>query len=341
MTTLTNDVRSSRLTSGLAFALLSAVSFGLSGSIGKGLLELGWSAGATTLARVAIGAAVLLYPGIAALRGRWSLVTRNAGMIVAYGLFAVAGAQFFYFMAIGTLDVSVALLVEYMAPVAVVGWLWARHGRRPGALTFVGAGFAALGMALLLNVFAGASLSLVGIAWALGAMIGATVYFSISGDDPTGLPGISLAAGGLLVATVVLAVAGAVGLMPMAAATGTVQLAGASLPWWAVTVLLGVITGAIAYVTGIAATRRLGSRLGSFVALTEVIAATSFAWLLLGQRLTLMQLGGAALVLVGVVFVKLGEPKAPADTSLALPPEEPQAASAHLPAPAPSRPVAT
>lgn len=309
MATFTHDMRTSRLGSGLAFALLAALSFGLSGSLGKGLLELGWSAGSITLARVVIGASVLVVLGIVALRGRWHLLRRNAGIVVAYGLFAVAGAQLFYFMAIGTLDVSLALLIEYMAPVAVVAWLWARHRLRPGALTFVGAGFAALGLALLFNVFGGASVSLVGIAWALGAMVGATVYFIISGNDSTGLPGISLAAGGLVVAAVVLAVAGAVGIMPLAFATGDVTLAGAGVPWWVMLLALGVVTAAVAYVTGIAATRRLGSRLGSFVALSEVLAATAFAWVLLGQSLSLPQLGGAALVLAGVVFVKLGEPK--------------------------------
>ena len=46
---------------------------------------------------------------------------------------------------------------------------------------------------------------------------------------------------------------------------------------------LGVVTAAIAYTTGIAASRRLGSRLASFVALLEVVAAVGFAWLLLDQ----------------------------------------------------------
>jgi len=70
---------------------------------------------------------------------------------------------------------------------------------------------------------------------------------------------------------------------------------------------LGVVTAALAYVTGIAATRRLGSRLASFVALTELIAALGFAWVLLGQAPRPVQLLGGALVLVGVVIVKSGE----------------------------------
>jgi len=69
---------------------------------------------------------------------------------------------------------------------------------------------------------------------------------------------------------------------------------------------------ALAYVTGIAATRRLGSRLASFVALTEVLAALGFAWILLGQAPRPVQLLGGALVLLGVVIVKSGERSASA-----------------------------
>ena len=47
--------------------------------------------------------------------------------------------------------------------------------------------------------------------------------------------------------------------------------------------VLGLVTAALAYATGIAASRRLGSRLASFVALLEVVAASCFAWLLLDQ----------------------------------------------------------
>src|SRR5690554_7669363 len=116
MTAMTHDAVRSRLSAGLAFAMVSAASFGLSGSLARGLLDVGWSAGAATLMRVSIAAAVLLVPAILAVRGRAHVVRKGWKIIVAYGLFAVAGAQLFYFLAVGYLDVSVALLIEYTAP---------------------------------------------------------------------------------------------------------------------------------------------------------------------------------------------------------------------------------
>ena len=314
MATMTHDVTRTafapRLATGIPLALLAAASFGLSGSLAKGLMAAGWTAGSAVLARVTIAALVLAVPGIMALRGRWHLLLRGLGTIVAYGLFAVAGAQLFYFMAVQSLDVGIAMLIEYLAPVAVVLWLWARHGHRPTKLTTVGAVIAGAGLVLLINVFGGANISIAGIAWALAAMVGATVYFIISGDASNPLPPVTLAAAGLAVAAAALAIAAVAGVLPMGASGGSVQFASFALPVWLTVLVLGIITAALAYVAGIAATRRLGARLGSFVALTEVLAAAIFAWVLLGEVPAPIQIAGAVLVLAGVIVVKVGEPTA-------------------------------
>jgi drug/metabolite transporter (DMT)-like permease len=317
LTTVTQQGSAPRLASGIGFALLAAASFGLSGSLAKGLMGLGWTAGSAVLVRVTIAALVLAIPGAIALRGRWNLLRTNIGSIVAYGIFAVAGAQLFYFMAVRTLDVGIAMLLEYLAPVAVVLYLWIRKGQKPSRVTAIGAAIAAAGLMLLINIFGGGAVSFVGIGWALGAMVGATVYFIISADTSNPLPPITLAASGLAVAAVVLAVTAVIGFLPMRIGFGDVQFVSFAIPAWLAVAVLGVVTAAVAYVAGIAATRRLGARLGSFVALTEVLAATIFAWVLLGQVPAPVQIAGAALVLIGVVVVKLGEPPmAPTETTV-------------------------
>ena len=304
----TGEVTGSRLRSGLGFAAISAVSFGAAGGLGRGLLDSGWSPGAATLSRVLIAAVVVVPMGLVALHGQWSLLRRNAGLITIYGVFAVAGAQFCYFSAVTSMQVGPALLIEYTAPAAVVLWLWLRHGQRPGALTLVGAGLAALGLVLLLDLVGGSGVSPVGVLWALGAMVGVATYFVVSADESTGLPPVTLAAGGLLVGGAVLALLGTVGLLPLVASTAPATYsAGREVPWWLPLLGLGLITAAVAYTTGIAATRRLGSRLASFVALLEVVAAIGFAWLLLGELPRTVQLLGGVLILAGVVVVKLGE----------------------------------
>ncbi|MDT9595131.1 DMT family transporter [Nocardioides zeae] len=315
MTTVTPDAppsgaRAGTTGAGLLLALVSASAFGLSGSFARGLLETGWTAGAAVTARIGLAALVLLVPALLAMRGRWALLIgrpRALGTVALYGVLAVAGAQLCYFYAVSYLQVGVALLLEYTAPVAVVVWMWLRHGQRPGPVTLAGAALAAFGLAMVLGVLSGVSLNVVGVLWGLGAMVGASAYFIISADGDNGLPGVVLAGGGLTVGAVVLGAAGLLGLLPMAASTSDVVFGELVVAWWVPVLGLGLVSAALAYVTGIAASRRLGSRLASFVALSEVVMALLFAWLLLDELPGPWQLLGGLLILAGVVVVKLGE----------------------------------
>ncbi|GAA2087327.1 EamA family transporter [Aeromicrobium tamlense] len=292
---------------GLLLAVTSALSFGTSGTMARGLMDAGWSPGAAFAVRVSLAALVLAIPGLLAVRGRYGLLLTHARTIVLYGLSAVVCAQLFYFMAVQRLDVGIALLIEYTAPVAVVLWMWLAHGQRPGRFTLIGAVVAAVGLALLLDVFGGAELDLIGVMLALVAMAGAAAYFVMSADDSSGLPPLTLAAGGLVVASVTFWIVAATGLLPLTMTKEQVTFATGSVPWWVPVLVLGFVAAALAYGTGIAAARHLGGRLASFVALTEVAAGLGFAWVLLDQVPKPLQLVGALLILGGIVVVKLGE----------------------------------
>src|SRR5690348_10399939 len=142
MATMTNDravTRAQRTTSGLGVALASAASFGLSGPLARGLMDAGWSPAAAVAVRILVAAAVLLPFAAAALRGRWRGLRRHLPLIAVYGVVPIAGCQLAYFNAVARMPVGVALLVEYTAPVAVVGWLWLRHRQRPARTTVAGA----------------------------------------------------------------------------------------------------------------------------------------------------------------------------------------------------------
>lgn len=295
-------------TSGIGIALVSAVSFGLAGALASPLLDAGWSAGAVVLVRIWLGALAVVPFGVRALRGRWRLLRASLPTVTVYGVAAVAGAQFCYFSAVRTMEVGPALLIEYTAPVAVVVWLWLRHAQRPGLLTVGGAVLAGVGLLLVLDLFSGADVDGVGAAWALAAMVGAAAYFIISADDTSGLPPLALAAGGLVLGGMATAVLALVGALPLHASTAPVTYADHEVAWWVPLVILGLVTAALAYVTGIAASRRLGSRLASFVALSEVVSAVLWAWALLAQLPGPVQLLGGVLILAGVVAVRAGEP---------------------------------
>lgn len=279
------------------------------------MLGVGWSAGAAVTVRMGIGALALTAPALLALRGRWTRIRAESSSLVAYGVIAVAGAQFCYFSAVARLPVGIALLIEYTSPVAVVIWLWARHGQRPTRLIVFGAFVALGGLTLLLNLFGTTrALDPVGIAWALAAMVGATMYFVISARSSSGVPAVALAWSGLAIGATTMVVLSAATGLSMATSTSDVSFRGHTVSWLVPVMLLGLVTAALAYLTGIGGVRRLGARLAAFVGLCEVLAAVLFAWLLLSQLPTTLQLIGGLLVLAGVGIIQAGE-SAPASTS--------------------------
>jgi drug/metabolite transporter (DMT)-like permease len=309
MSNVANDISPQGVRFGLPLAIGAAFAFGMSGAWARGLIDAGWTPGAAVTARVWVAALVLLVPAVLSLRGRWGVLKKNAGMVAAYGLLAVTATQLCYFQAVAVMDVGLALLIEYTAPIAVILWLWLRRGERPTRRSVIGAAIAFVGLVLMLDIITGAEVNVAGILWALAAMVGAATYFLLSAKADTGLPPIALAGGGLLLGAVALTVAGLVGILPIAWTTDDIAYRFGTVPWFVPVLAIGLIATALAYVLGIASTRMLGSRLASFIALSEVVAALLFGWLLLGQLPDLLQAVGAALVLVGVVVVKLGEPR--------------------------------
>lgn len=296
-----------RAASGLVLALVSAASFSTSGTFARSLGDAGWTPGAAVAARIAGAALVLIVPALVALRGRWHLLRRSAGTIAIYGLVTIAGCQLCYFNAVARLSVGVALLLEYLGIVLIVGYLWLRYGQRPQRLTLIGSVIALAGLALVIDVVGGAHLDPIGILWALGGAVGLATYFVISGNTTDDVPPLVLAGGGMLVGALALALLGVLDVLPMHAVFGPVSFAGRHAPWWVSVAGLSLIATALGYLSGIGAARRLGPTVASFVGLTEVLFAILVAWALLGELPTGVQLAGGVLIIGGVALVRIAE----------------------------------
>jgi drug/metabolite transporter (DMT)-like permease len=322
--------RSSR-SAGVAIGLVSAMCFGTSGTFGTALIGAGWSPAGAVFARVLVAALALTVPAVLALRGRWRALRRSAWQVTVYGLVGVAACQVCYFNAIARMPVGISIMLEYLGIVLIVLWLWARHGQTPRPLTIAG-GVAALGgLALMLNLSGSGGVSIIGVIFALAAAVSMAVYFFQSaatagpdadtgagagagpdtdtgGQGPADLPPVVLTWGGMIVGAAAIAVGALARVTPMRFTASDVALFGGRTSWILPVLGLGVVAAAIAYVTGIGAARRLGPKFGSFVAMAEIGFAVLFAWILLHQTPTATQFVGGALILAGVIAVRLDEP---------------------------------
>lgn len=296
---------------GLLFAVASAFTFGMSGPLAKSLMAAGWTPTAAVLARLA-GGAVLMALFATAVRPGWlPEAVRHAKTVLAYGVFPIAGAQLCYYNAVAHLSVGVALLLEYASPILVVGWLWARTRQRPSTLTLAGVALAVAGIMLVLDVFSGAHVNLIGVGWGLAAAVCAACYFVMSDavgtDDRDGVHPITLAAAGLVVGAGAIAVLGAAGLMPLTFTTDDTVVAGWTTSWLVPVLALGLLPTAMAYTLGILGIVRLRPRFASLVGLSEVMFAVLAAWVLLGEAVTPVQAVGGAVVLVGLALARQGD----------------------------------
>jgi drug/metabolite transporter (DMT)-like permease len=295
---------------GLLFAVGSACAFGMSGPLAKSLMGAGWSPTAAVTARLAGGALLMAIFATLVRPGWFREALARARTVVAYGLIPIAGAQLCYYNAVAHLSVGVALLLEYTAPILVVGWLWATTRRRPSYLTLAGVALAVAGIMLVLNVFSGAHLDAAGIAWGLAAAVCAACYFTLSDVvalEGSGLNSITLAAGGLAVGAVAVGLLGLTGLMPLIFTADSAVIAGWTTSWLVPVIALGLIPTAIAYTLGIMGIARLRPRFASLVGLAEVMFAVLAAWSLLGEAITVPQALGGAVVLVGLALARQGE----------------------------------
>lgn len=295
-----------RRSSGLILALLAAAAFGTSGPFVKPLLDAGWSPAAAVAVRAGAGGLVLLIPALIALNGRYRMLAAAWKLILVYGLIAVIGAQVFYFAAITTLPVGIALLIEYTAPILLVLLAWARTRIPPAALTIAGAVLSVAGLALVINPSGAGGIDALGIVFALLAAVCLAGYYLIAALPTGGLPAVTLVSAGLIVGAIVLTLVGLTGLLPFTVSFEPVTLPVVGEVSWMVPMgVVVIVATAAAYLAGLLGAVRLGSRVASFVGLVEVLFAVLFAWLLLGQVPTLLQALGGALIVAGVVFVKL------------------------------------
>jgi drug/metabolite transporter (DMT)-like permease len=305
-------VRGSRGLVGIVLGLGAGLAFGAGGVFVKPLLESGWSPGAAVLARISIAAALLAIPGLIALRFDLRPLWRARWTVLPYGLVAVAGVQFAFYASLERIPVSMTLLIEYLAPIALVLFAWMRTRRMPQLIVLGGSILAIGGLVLVIGP-GGGDLDPLGLIFAAIAMIGVCVYYAIGESAAEQLPPVALIAAGFVVGAVALAIAGAVGALPMEATFTDVSFLGGTAPWWVLLLTVGALSTAFAYLAGIAAIRMLGARLSSFLGLSEVVFAGIVGWILLGEALGPLQILGGVLILGGIVLVRLE--RRPADAA--------------------------
>jgi drug/metabolite transporter (DMT)-like permease len=294
----------------VGYGLVAAAStlFAFNGSVSKVILDSGLSSLRVTEVRCTgalIGlAGLLLFTRPAALRSS----RRELLRLAAFGIFGVCFVQLFYFLAIHRLQIGVALLIQYVAPLFVA--LWARfvlkeHVRRR---LWVAIFLSLAGLSLVVDVWSGVTLSAWGVIFAFAAAITFAFYVltaerAVGRRDP-----LSLLCYGFLFASLVYAVVQPWWSFPFRIAARSISLQGNldswHLPIWALMLWMVVLGTIVPFLLIVGSLRHLRATRVAVVAMLEPVVGSAVAYAWLDQRLGAQQLIGGAVVLAGIVLAQ-------------------------------------
>ncbi|WP_461243085.1 DMT family transporter [Secundilactobacillus muriivasis] len=172
------SAQSHRTWLGVTFAIVSGIAFGLSGVAASTLFRYYPRFDALWLSQVRMvsaGLILLLISGFTrqhpfAIWQHW----HSARQVVIYGLFGTIPVQFCYFLAVQAGNASIATILQYLGPFAIVAYYILRYRQLPRRSEVVGMILAFIGVALIVThgQFQSLSISPAVLFWGLMAALG-------------------------------------------------------------------------------------------------------------------------------------------------------------------------
>ncbi len=290
-------------------AATAAVVWGVNGAVSKTILSTGVTSERLAQAR-SLGAALGLVAILAVTApARLRLTRREIPYLVAFGVGGLAFVQLFYFLAIQRLDIGVALLIEYLAPLLVALWARFAYHEPVRRRLWAALALALCGLALIVNLFGGgASLSTAGVLFAFAGAFAYALYVLLAEHVIGGRDPVSLLAWGFLFASVFWSFLVPWWSFPVHAFTRSTSLHGhlhsVHLPVWTLAAWM-IALGTIApFFLLVSALRHLSATRVGIVAMLEPVAGAIVAWAWLGESFGGVQLAGAGIVLGAIVLAQ-------------------------------------
>ncbi|KQX07141.1 MULTISPECIES: DMT family transporter [unclassified Leifsonia] len=305
---------------GYLYALVAALLFGMNGSVTKVIVEAGITPAQLTFWRVAsvtvIAGAILLVTNRRAFR----ITPRQLAVMAALGIFGVALLQWTYAVAVSLLPVGIALLLEYLAVLAVAVIARAVFKERVKPRIWAAIALVLIGLAVVAQI-GQSTLNIVGVAFALAAAATLTVYFVVGERQVGATSPLAVGFWSMGFAAVFWGVLSGWWEVDPALLGSTVSLggnlAGLSVPL-AIPLLWNAVLGSFApFLLSLLALKHLTATAAGITASSEVLFAFGVAWLWLGETLTVVQLLGVALVTVGIVLAQTARAGKVLDADLA------------------------
>jgi len=290
-----------------AYLLLvsAALLYAINGIVSKWVMEAGLSPWRLTEIRTAGSLlALLVYLGI---KGRLHLLRPAKGelpLLIVFGVIGIAAVQGFYFFSILRLHVSIALIIEFTAPIWIVLYLRFVKKTKIANSMWFGLLAAFLGLILVGEVWNGLTLNGLGVISSFLDAFSLAAYFilgralgKIRGTD-------TMLVWGFGITSVLFAIVQPWWSFPFSIFKEEINLnghfSGHHLPGWLLLAFIVLIGTVLPYLFVLGGVNALSPQVASIIGMLEPVLAGIFGWVLLRETFTTIQLIGAAVVLIGI-----------------------------------------
>jgi drug/metabolite transporter (DMT)-like permease len=253
-----------------------------------------------------IGAFAIIFV-IVASRNFQSLkaTRREIPTLALLGVVGFAAVQAGYFLGIQRgIPLSLVLIIEFTAPIWIVLWIkFVQKKAVPNGM-WGGIALAFVGLIFIAKVWDGFTFDLLGIFGALISAFAIAVYFLVGSSVGKTRSAQSITVWGLGMAGLTWAIVMPVWQFPFEIFTTDMNLQGifdgTFVPGWVLITWIILMGTIVPYLFVVGGLRRLSPSTSSVMGMLEPVMAGVFAWIWLAQSWAPIQLGGAAIVLVGI-----------------------------------------
>ena len=280
--------------------------FAINGPVAKFALINGLSSSQLSALRIEGAFLILLIASLFVARKELKVTKKEILPLIGYGFFGVAMTQFLYFVAIKRIEVGVALIIEFTAPIMVALYLRFVLKRQVSARVWFSLFLAILGLSFITQVWTGSKLDGFGVLSAFGAAVALAIYyiggeFLVSKRSAISLTTLAMGVGAIFWFFA----------QPWTTIPWKILGNQIELPHNVASVPLGVIVFWIVFMGTVLpfwlyfiAFKFIDSKKASVFGLLEPVLASLVALILLGETLVMIQIIGGIMVLIGVLFAE-------------------------------------
>lgn len=286
------------------YLLFGSLFFAISSIPAKLAMEGGLSAWRLTQVRTT-GAFLILFLYVY-IKNKKSLRIKRKELpiLIVFGVFGFAAVNLLYFLAIERLNVGIALIIEFTAPIWIALWMRFIQRKLISKLMWWGLVVGLTGLVLIAQVWRGLTLDGLGVIFAIMDAFALTLYFLVGEKLVDIKSSEATMAWGLGVSSVFFAIIQPWWSFPFEQLQSVIQLTGRlsqiSVPTYFLVFWVIVIGTALPYFLVLTGLRGLSAATTSAIGMSEPVFGGIFAWIFLYENLNFIQIIGAFIVLFGI-----------------------------------------